>query len=70
VINISLKRHSNGRKTKTHESDQTVITFTRAGQRHQVYCPQFGDQQEYGEGLPVANAPTSIFAIWGSARIR
>src|SRR5665648_254582 len=60
VVNKPLIRHSNGRKTKTHESDQTVITTTQAGQRHQVYCPKFGNQQEYGESLPCKSCLVAI----------
>jgi len=30
VVNKPLKRQLNGRKTKTHESDQTIIAVTRA----------------------------------------
>ena len=51
-IQPTLKQETNGWKTKTHESDQTVITVTRERQRHQEYCPQFGDQQEYGKDIP------------------
>lgn len=49
---------TNSRKTKVHESDKTIITFTSARQRKEVHGTQPGDQQEYCKSLPGKSAVT------------
>ena len=47
VVKKPLMWNYNDRKTKIHESDQTIIAVTRAGQGHKIYCQVLGDKQEW-----------------------